>query len=729
MIRKILAIASGIAVPLLGLLLLSFGLVSTEIGYSTALHMLGASSRSGREGAAPVVLVSIDNAAQDAEGPWPWPSERIDALVRSVAQGGARAIVLDKSLFADPFHSPTQALWNGLPGGVPVVVPSRLRSGPDDFSCRLWPTPSGVSESGFGRVAVQDVPQGVPCDERILVGVDSLSEDQDILSMPLVWNDGRHLVPSLALAGLLASTPNGIPETWWSSKDRSILAAHGSFQLDAKGRLMLRPLGAPGQGVPNVNAATALASQAGMDLFQGRVVVVGVTSSSLVPSLEVPFSAPLAGNRLPRAEVTATLLQGLMDQVVVREPAWGKAIGWCFLVLVVGLLAVGLRHSRRRWTLIALAVLTGAGFACWWIVLRLDLWFTPLSIALPAIGAALSVLLWPKEHFKPHYRPRRESPSVAGLPPRPPVRSSETQRYSITPPGSSSTLEIPVSQPGVDGQLQRGPDGELLRLGRYVDLQSIGTGGMCKVYAALDPVMDRRVAIKILRADRTKGQTTEQRFLREARIAGSLHHPNINTVFDFGQAEDLLYLVLEYVEGETLAQWVKEHNGVRAKAIVPWVRQIADALDTAHASQVVHRDVKPSNFMIVRQSGAIKLMDFGVARTPDVTLTQAGTTVGTPNYMSPEQLQGSKVGPSSDLYSFGVVVYQILSQRLPFHGEGLTALCSAILKGNCTKLSVHRPDLAGTVENVVHKAFAVKAEDRFASGAEFAEAFERAVQG
>jgi len=723
MSRKILAIVSGIALPLLGLSLLSAGFVSSEIGYSTVLRMIGPSMRSGREGAAPVVLVNIDNAAQDAQGPWPWPASRLDDLVKSVASGGARTIVLDKSLFSDPDHSPTPALWKSLPGGIPVVVPSRLRTVPDSFSCRLWRTPSTPSEDGFSRVAVQDFPQGVPCDERIVVGLDSLADDQSGLSLPLIWSDGRHLVPSLALAALLASAPNGTPETWWFPEARAIQGVHGQFSLDPRGRVMMRPLGAPGQGVPTVNAATALGSQSGNELFQGRVVVVGLTSSSLVPGLEIPYSAPLAGNRLPRAEVTASLLLGLMDQVVVREPTWGKFVGWGYLLMAGALMAMGLRQSRRRWTLIALLVLSGAGIAGWWLAFRFDLWFTPLSIALPSVGAAFSVLLWPKASSAKKFL-RRDA--AASLPPRP-QRSAETQRQAITPPGSSSTLEIAVAQPSGESQLQRGPDGELVRMGRYVDLKTIGSGGMCKVYSAHDPVMDRRVAIKLLRGDKSKGHTTEQRFLREARIAGSLHHPNINTVFDFGQAEDLLYLVLEFVEGETLAQWIKEHNGVRPKAIVSWVKQIAEALDTAHASQVVHRDVKPSNFMIVRQTGVIKLMDFGVARTPDVTLTQAGTTVGTPNYMSPEQLQGSRVGPSSDLYSFGVVVYQLLSQRMPFHGEGLTALCSAILKGNCTKLSVHRPDLAGPIEQVVHKAFAVKADDRFASGAEFAEAFERAA--
>jgi serine/threonine-protein kinase len=251
---------------------------------------------------------------------------------------------------------------------------------------------------------------------------------------------------------------------------------------------------------------------------------------------------------------------------------------------------------------------------------------------------------------------------------------------------------------------------------------------MCTIFQAYDPKMDRRVAIKILRADKDHTEVNEARFLREAKVAGSLHHPNINTLFEYGRAEDLWYLVLEFIEGQTLSQWIKENPGPRPQALVTWIRQIASALDLAHKHQVIHRDVKPSNFMIQQQSGLIKLMDFGVAHTPDATLTRAGTTVGTPNYMSPELLQGSRVGPAADQYAFGVVVYQMLTQRVPFHGEGLTALCNNILRGQGTSLASLRPDLPSGLCKVVHRAFAVKSEDRYASVTEFAEAFERAVQ-
>lgn len=723
MIRKTTAIALGIALPLLGGLAFGTGLLSSELLYATMLQVMGPSQRTEREGASPVVLVDVDNAAQDARGPWPWPSARLDTLLLAVANSGARAVVVDPSLFSDAAHSPSPSLWSSLPGGIPFVLPVQARAGMDSKPCPLWKVLAGGEESRFRPITLTRLPAGVPCDDRFVGGLDSLVDGESGLSYPVLWNDGRNLVPSTAVAALLVSSPNTASAgNWWDPERLRIETPQGGAIVDSRGAILLRPLGAPGQGIARVNAATVLSSTGDANLFRGRIVVVGVTATGLVPTREVPFAAAMAGKRMPRAEVTATVLLNLMERTSFRLPSWALAVPWGVSLLAAALAWFGLRQARRRWTLIAQLVLGAVLLVAWWLSLRMELWITPLSFFVPISGTFLLVLLWPRQVKNP---PR---PVPTALPPRPQrAFTDSSSRQSVSTPSTVTGLDIPSEASVPDGSIQRGSDGELLRLGRYAELRPIGAGGMCKVYVGHDPVMDRRVAIKILRTDKAKGHTTEQRFLREARIAGSLHHPNINTVYDFGQADDLLYLVLEYVDGETLSQWIKEHNGVRPKAIVSWVRQIGEALDAAHSAQVVHRDVKPSNFMIVRSTGAIKLMDFGVARTPDVTLTQAGTTVGTPNYMSPEQLQGSKVGPASDLYSFGVVLYQILTQRMPFHGEGLTALCSAILKGQCTRLSTHRPDLVGPIEQVVHKAFAVRAEERFATGAELAEAFEKAA--
>jgi CHASE2 domain-containing sensor protein/tRNA A-37 threonylcarbamoyl transferase component Bud32 len=719
--RKPLALALGFILPFLGALAATIGLVSSESLYPTVLALTTPTVKTDREGASPVVLVEIDNASQDAQGPWPWPASRVDDLILSIANSGARSVVVDKSMFSDPDHGPTPALWSALPGGVPVVVPASAPSGTFSDACQIWKLSATDAEASFPEVGTLALPSGVPCDDRFSAGLDTLVPSEGGLSYPLLWSDGRHLIPSLPLAALLVSSPNVSVASWWASSSRTIAGPHGKTVVDAGGSILMRPLGAPGQGVPRVNAATVLAQKGSSNLFRDRVVVVGVTASGLVPTCAVPFTAPLAGDRMPRAEATATVLLDLLDQSTVLQPAWSVAVFWVSLAVTFLLAWLGLARFKRRWTVLALLALLAAECAGWWIVFQLGLWVSPLAFLVPALGAWVTVLAWPGSSAR-SARPVSPAP----LPPRP-QRVPENVRNAQS--GSSSTMEVAVASGVTESQMQRGPDGELTRLGRYVDLSPIGSGGMCKVYAAHDPVMDRKVAIKILRTDKAKGHTTEQRFLREARIAGSLQHPHINTVYDFGQADDLLYLVLEFVEGETLGQWIKEHNGVRPKAIVPWIHQIGDALDAAHAANIVHRDVKPSNLMIVRSNGGIKLMDFGVARTPDVTLTQAGTTVGTPNYMSPEQLQGSKVGPSSDLYAFGVVVYQLLSQRLPFHGEGLTALCNAILKGQGQKLSTHRPDLAGPVEQAVHRAFSVKSEDRFPTGGEFADAFEKAAAG
>lgn len=741
--RKIAAVALGLVLPVLWVAGETAGLVPLDLFFGTALRLQGPQTRSTKEGVSPVLFVEIDGASLDALGPWPWPKASVEDLVRKLANWGAQSIVLDPSVL-EGGTIPDSAFWASVPGSTALVAP--LVAATDGASsCRPQFPPALASASGFARLERLSAPAGLACSDRFLWGFDALPR-AGTLAWPLLGNDGQNLVPSLPVAALLASTLVDQRRTdWWSESDRAILAARGAVRVGADGTVLMRPYGAPGSSVARVSAMSVLSEQLAADQFRQRVVVLGVTAGDLSPRMAVPFAGPFQGRAMPRPEALANILNNLIEQEHHRVASWGR---WASLALVVPALVaafLGMR-LRRRWIPFA-----GAGvlFAIamggvWFFYHDLHLWLPPFGGILVPLGLAAFAGLWPRP-AKPSVRetsgnaiPRQ--PTSANLPARPRPDDTGTRQVAATapPPERPTSTTIPVrtadeatsvvmAARGQDGQVVRGPGGEFVQLGRYVDLHPLATGGMCSVYEGRDPLMDRRVAIKILRSDKAKGQTTEQRFVREAKIAGSLNHPNINTVFDYGQVEETSFLVLEFVDGQTLSQWIREHNGVQPLQVVPWVRQIGDALDTAHRAEVIHRDIKPSNFMIVATTGAIKLMDFGVARTPGATLTQVGTTVGTPNYMSPEQLQGSRVGPRADLYSFGVVAYQMLTQRLPFHGEGLTALCNNILKGNATKLSVHRPDLAGPVEEVVHRAFAARPEDRFANCMEFAEAFAKAA--
>ena len=205
-------------------------------------------------------------------------------------------------------------------------------------------------------------------------------------------------------------------------------------------------------------------------------------------------------------------------------------------------------------------------------------------------------------------------------------------------------------------------------LGPYRILERLGRGGMATVYKAHHPALDRYVAIKVLPEFFAEDETYRDRFQQEARSVARLKHPNILNVFDYGQTDEITYLVLELVEGGTLAQILG--SPMELEDVVRILRPLASALDHAHSQGILHRDIKPSNILI-QKDGAPVLADFGLSRmTSSVRrLTASGTVMGTPEYMSPEQVVGEAIGSTSDLYSFAVVAYEMLTGRVPFQAD------------------------------------------------------------
>ena len=211
------------------------------------------------------------------------------------------------------------------------------------------------------------------------------------------------------------------------------------------------------------------------------------------------------------------------------------------------------------------------------------------------------------------------------------------------------------------------------RFGRYLIVGELGRGAMGTVHLAKDPLIERDVAIKTLLPnvpDDVMGDVRE-RFLREARSAGRLNHPNIVTIFDVGEQEGMAYIAMEVLEGRSLQEMLREPDRIPLATIVDVAAQVADALDHAQRFGIVHRDVKPANIM-VSAAGRAKLTDFGVAHVPSSSMTQTGAALGSPKYMSPEQVTGQSVDPRSDIFSLGVVLYQMLTRRTPFEQPGDT---------------------------------------------------------
>ena len=278
--------------------------------------------------------------------------------------------------------------------------------------------------------------------------------------------------------------------------------------------------------------------------------------------------------------------------------------------------------------------------------------------------------------------------------------------------------------------LEGGAGSEKPMLGRYQVEKELGKGAMGVVYGGKDPKIGRVVAIKTmaLSAEFEADELTEakERFFREAETAGRLTHPNIVTIYDAGEEHDLCYIAMEFLKGKDLTGYTKQPNLFAPDKVLHIVERVADALGYAHTMGIVHRDIKPANIMYEVESDTVKVTDFGIARITDSSKTKTGMVLGTPSYMSPEQLAGKKIDGRSDLFSLGVTLFQMLAGRLPFEGESMTQLMFAIANNPHPAIREFNAALPEWIVPIVDKALAKDFEKRYQNGAEFAAAIREA---
>lgn len=304
---------------------------------------------------------------------------------------------------------------------------------------------------------------------------------------------------------------------------------------------------------------------------------------------------------------------------------------------------------------------------------------------------------------------------------------AEAAFRAATLPGGPLMPAVPVARSGAPSPQADMP---VRQVGRYEIRERLGRGGMASVFKAHDPGIGRDVAIKFLHASLCEDEEYRARFLREARASGGLSHPNIVTVHDVGEIDGRPYMAMELLDGESLADVLEPGKPLPIRDVVVMAIQLARALDYSHKRGIVHRDIKPGN--IARSKGTldIKVMDFGIAHmesSKGEQRTRVGDVLGTPQYMSPEQINGEKIDGRADLFSVGIVMYQMLTGQRPFTGDSVVNLALKIAKEEPTPLNKLRPNIPASLRRVVDRCLAKAPDDRFPSGAELADALTRVL--
>jgi serine/threonine-protein kinase len=254
----------------------------------------------------------------------------------------------------------------------------------------------------------------------------------------------------------------------------------------------------------------------------------------------------------------------------------------------------------------------------------------------------------------------------------------------------------------------------LTQIGKYIVECVIGEGAMGVVYRASDPLINRRVAIKVMADSLAKDPTLRERFLREAQAAGSLQHPNLVTIYDFGEIDDHLYIAMEYIEGDDLADLLRKRVPIPIDQALDLVIGLLQGLAFAHKRGIVHRDIKPANIRVDGE-GHARLMDFGVAHLSTSEMTNTGVLLGTPSYMAPEQITGNPVSVETDIFSVGAVLYELIAGTRPFHGDTLQALMYQVLMKVPDSLDVVVPGLPSGLNLIVMRALEKEQSQRYRS--------------
>ncbi len=595
---------------------------------------------------------------------------------------------------------------------------------------------------------------------------------------PVVFHAG-FLYPSLALR--LAMGFSGARASDLKLAGGAVSAGRLRVPLDSNGMMPITFLGPPGaKTIKRVSFQQVLSGTLSADYFKDKLVIVGPTASGVGNDLAVPL-----GGRMPDIEIIAQAAENMVHGHFLVRPPWARQAEWAMLAgiglflmlllprlrafwglvvsltIAVGVVATGTFYfTQGQWLKIAYAL--GLLLAGYLVIVSRQLLLTEKGkelveasaietnkmLGLSFQGQGMLDLAFEKFRLCPlddamkellynlaldFERKRMFSKSAAVL----------GHIVAEDPKYKDAAKKIDTLKAASDGAVFGGVGGRrdataLLTvvggakptLGRYELEKELGRGAMGVVYLGRDPKINRQVAIKTMMLDDGEGAASKEvkeRFFREAESAGTLNHPNIVRIFDAGEESEVAYIAMELLDGHDFTRYTVKNALLPADKVLEYGAIVADALDYAHRQGIVHRDIKPANVMLLKD-GSIRVADFGIARITASSKTATGTVMGTPSYMSPEQVAGRKVDGRSDLFSLTVAIFELLTGEKPFRGgDGIGTLLFQIANDPHPDIRLLRPDLPASLKAVIDKGLAKNPAQRYQRGSELAAALRSAL--
>ena len=480
------------------------------------------------------------------------------------------------------------------------------------------------------------------------------------------------------------------------------------------------------------------------DGFKGSGFVDTTVFIDAAPSIVAAAAVLPSGQFVTLSEITAALLANVEQRRSVIAPAWVRAME-VLAPALLAIVAVLFLPGRMRRDIIMISAIIIAGLILVEALLlailrvRLDLGrpiFIFLGVAILSwwlAGAVKKAAIHAYKRGLDFLAAGRLEPAFAEFRRCEPTESVATVMYKLSiafeaqakPERAEAVLDwMKQTQGSSTGKASSlgGNNGPPERLGRYVIERKIGRGAMGAVYLAKDPRINRLLALKVIPIEKEfEDEELEEarlRFFREAESAGRLTHPNIITVYDAGEDKHLAYIAMEYHEGTALTKYADPKRLLAPGKALELCARTAEALDYAHNQGVIHRDIKPANILYNVRNDSLKISDFGVARLTDNNRTKTGIVLGTPMYMSPEQLNAEDLTGHSDLFSLGVTLYELLVGEVPFSATNIAVLMTKITTENPSPVSNRRPGIPPSVDSVLAKAMAKRPQDRFVDGGE-----------